>query len=86
MDDIQLYLLKINFVYFLAKDLVRANRELAALVAKLQLQLAERTEDLEPDSALIGVLTAVVFVSLVIWAGRMTWMTRNPGLVFCFDR
>ena len=65
---------------------MRANRELAALVTRLQEQLADRDDELVPDSALIGVLSGFLVLSVIIWAGRMAWMTRNPGLVFCFDR
>ena len=65
---------------------MRANRELAALVTNLQRKLANRDDELVPDSALIGVLSGFLVLSIIIWMGRMIWMTRHPGLVFCFDR
>ena len=65
---------------------MRANRELSLLVTRLQAQLADLQEEMVPDSALIGVLSAFFFLSLLVWAGRLIWMTRHPGLVFCFDR
>ena len=68
------------------QDLIRTNRELSALVLELGEQLEECEDRHNPGAVLLGLLSGALLLSIIIWAARMTWMSRNPGLVFFFDR
>ena len=68
------------------QDLIRTNRELSALVLQLGEQLEECEEQHNPGAVLMGLLSGALLLFIIIWVARMVWMSRNPGLVFFFDR
>jgi len=68
------------------QDLIRTNRELSALVLQLGEQLEDCEERHNPSAVVLGLLSGALLLSVAIWAARMAWMSRNPGLVFFFDR
>ena len=68
------------------QDLIRTNRELSALVLELGEQLEACEDRHNPGALILGLLSGCVLLSILVWVARMTWMAKNPGLVFFFDR